>query len=54
MTPAQQQQKLTNIASLTLGELLGWREYIRSGQGQRNFFPGELAALATREQELRK
>ena len=53
MTPAEQAHKLRMIADLrTCEEIEGWREGIRiSG---REYFPGEAAALATREKQIKE
>jgi len=51
MPPAEQHRKLDIISAMrTREEIDGWREGIRiSG---REYFPGEAAALATREKQL--
>lgn len=52
MTPAMQRHKLQLIRALSLSEIEGWREQLRTGA--RCPFAGELNALASREKQLRR
>jgi hypothetical protein len=52
MTPAMQRHTLQLISALSLSEIEGWREQLRTGA--RCPFAGELSALASREKQLRR
>jgi hypothetical protein len=52
MTRAMQRHKLQLIRALSLSEIEGWREQLRTGA--RCPFAGELSALASREKQLRR
>jgi len=53
MTPSEQARKMDMIAAMrTREDIEGWRDGIRTSG--REHFPGEAAALATREKQIKE
>lgn len=53
MTPQEQSDKLSQIPTLTRGELIGWHALISGSKPFcRSPFPGEMAAILGRAKQL--